>query len=206
MKIMIAIPCMDQVPVLFMRSLVLLQKPDNCTLALKQGSLVYTSRNELAIQAIESESDLVFWVDSDMTFQPDTLLRMIDVLTKNNLDILTALCFRRVKPYTPTLFDKLEIKGEAAEWTEFRDIPNELFEVGGCGLAGMLMKTDVFFDVQNTFGNMFAPIGNNGEDVAFCWRARQCGYHIYCDPTIVFGHVGNMVIDDHFYKAFRGTS
>lgn len=206
MKIMIAIPCMDQVPVLFMRSLVLLQKPDNCTLAIKQGSLVYAARNELAIQALESDSDLVFWVDSDMTFDTDTLLRMIDVLAKNNLDILTGLCFRRVKPFTPTLFDKLEITGEAAEWTEFKDIPDELFEVGGCGLAGMLMKTDVFFDIQSKFGNMFAPIGNNGEDVAFCWRARQCGYHIYCDPSIVFGHVGSMVIDDKFFKAYRGTT
>lgn len=206
MKIMIAIPCMDQVPVLFMRSLVLLQKPDNCTLAIKQGSLVYAARNELALQAIESDSDLVFWVDSDMTFTPDTLLKMIDVLTKNDLDILTGLCFRRVMPYTPTLFDKLEITGEAAEWTEFNDIPDELFEVGGCGLAGLLMKTDVFFDVQTKFGNMFAPIGNNGEDVAFCWRARQCGYHIYCDPAIVFGHIGNMVIDDKFFKAYRGKT
>ena len=203
MKIMIAIPCMDQVPVLFMRSLVLLQKPDNCTLAIKQGSLVYAARNELALQAIESESDLVFWVDSDMTFEPDTLYKMIDVLRKNDLDILTGLCFRRVKPYTPTLFDKLEINGEAAEWTEFGEIPDKLFEVGGCGLAGLLMKSDVFFDVQTKFGNMFAPIGNNGEDVAFCWRARQCGYRIFCDPGIVFGHIGHMVIDDRFYKAYK---
>ena len=202
MKVMIAVPCFDMVDTLFMQSLVLLQKPEDCSLAIKTGSMVYTARNELATRALEMEADLVFWVDSDMVFDPDTLLRMMDALQKNDLDILTALCFRRTQPYTPTLFDKLEMDGEKAEWTEFEEIPDELFEVGGCGLAGLLMKTDVFFDVQARFGNMFAPIGSNGEDVAFCWRARECGYKIYCDPSIVFGHIGNVVIDDKFYKAF----
>ena len=202
MKVMIAVPCFDMVDTLFMQSLVLLQKPEDCSLAIKTGSLVYTARNELAMRALEMEADMVFWVDSDMVFDPDTLLKMMDVLKKNDLDILTGLCFRRTQPYTPTVFDKLEIDGEKADWTEFDPIPEKLFEVGGCGLAGLLMKTDVFFDIQARYGNIFAPIGSNGEDVAFCWRARECGYRIFCDPSIVFGHIGNVVIDDKFYKAF----
>ena len=91
MKVMIAVPCFDMVDTLFMQSLVLLQKPEDCSLAIKTGSLVYTARNELATRALEMEADLVFWVDSDMVFGPDTLLRMMDVLQKNDLDILTAL-------------------------------------------------------------------------------------------------------------------
>ena len=205
MKILIAVPCMDQVPFTFAQSLSTLEKIGECKLAMKAGSLIYTSRNSLAMMAIQMDADFVFWLDSDMVFKADTLIRMMDTLKKNDLDILTGLYFRRVPPYSPVLFDKLEQNGEITEFSEFNKIPDELFEVGGCGFGCVLMKTDVFFDVQSKFGNMFAPRGNNGEDVAFCIRARECGYKIYCDPSIVCGHVGYSVIDDQFYKVFTQT-
>lgn len=206
MKTLIAVPCMDQVPVPFCQSLALLQKVGQCVLAMKSGSLIYTSRNDLATQAVQIEADYVFWLDSDMSFKPDTLVRMMDTLQKNDLDILTGLYFRRVNPFTPVLFDKLEIKGEECEWSEFKEIPDGLFEVGGCGFGCVLMKTDVFFDVHAKYNQMFAPIANNGEDIAFCWRARNCGYKIYCDPSVICGHVGYSVVDDQFYKAFKGAA
>lgn len=205
MRVMIAVPCMDQVPMPFCQSLALLQKPGGCTLAMKAGSLIYTSRNDLATQALRMEADLVFWMDSDMTFAPDTLLRMIDTLQEKDLDILTGLYFRRVQPYSPVLFDRLDITGEVCEWSEFSEIPDGLFEVGGCGFGCVLMRTEVFLDVQGKFGNMFAPLGNNGEDVAFCWRARQCGYKIWCDPSVECGHVAYNTVTRDFYRAFHSA-
>ena len=203
MKILIAVPCMDHVPTPFCQSLALIQKIGDCTLMMQSGSLVYASRDTLATLAVTKEFDYVLWLDSDMVFKPDTLIRMMDTLQKNELDILTGLCFRRVPPYTPTLFDKLEMDGKNCIHTEFDEIPEELFEVGGCGFAAVLMKTDVFLDVSAKFGAMFTPIGQNGEDASFCMRARECGYKIFCDPKIVIGHVGNIVVDDVFYRATR---
>lgn len=204
MKILIAVPCMDQVPAPFCQSLAQIQKVGECVLSMKSGSLIYTARNELATAAIQIEADYVFWLDSDMVFKPDTLIRMFDTLQKNDLDILSGLYFRRVPPYSPVLFDRLEMEGEACNWSEFKDIPEGLFEIGGCGFGCVLMKTDVFLDVFAKFQNCFAPIANNGEDVAFCWRARQCGYKIYCDPSVICGHVGYSVVDDKFFRAFKG--
>ena len=204
MKISIAVPCMDTVATPFCYSLAQLQKIGDCYLTMKAGSLIYTSRNSLAREAIEMEADYVLWLDSDMVFPKDTLVRMMDVLQKNDLDILTGLYFRRVAPFSPVLFDQLEIDGVEAKYTEFEKIPDKLFEVGACGFGCTLMKTDPFFDVQSKFGNMFAPIGNNGEDVAFCWRARQCGFKVWCDPSIICGHVSNSVVDDKFFRAFHG--
>lgn len=193
---------MDQVPAPFCQSLAQIQKTGECVLAMKSGSLIYTSRNDLATQAIQIDADYVMWFDSDMVFKPDTMVRMLDTMQKNDIDILTGLYFRRVPPYSPVLFDKLEMRGEACLWSEFKTIPEGLFEVGGCGFGCVLMKTDVFFDVQSRFGNMFAPIANTGEDLAFCWRARNCGYKIVCDPSVICGHVGYSVVDDQFFKVF----
>lgn len=206
MKILIAVPCMDQVPAAFCNSLAILQKTGDCVLMMKSGSLIYTSRNSLATAAIQEDFDYVFWLDSDMVFKPDTLIRMMDTLKKNDYDILSGLYFRRVPPYSPVLFDKMDIDltAEKADYSEFDHIPDQIFEVGACGFGCVLMKTDVFFDVQSKFGNMFAPIGNNGEDVAFCWRARECGYKIWCDPSVICGHVGYSIVDDQFFKVFHG--
>ena len=203
MKTIIGIPCMDQVPAPFCHSLAQLKTVGECQLIMKTGALIYTSRNDIATMAIKAEAEYVFWLDSDRVFSPDTLVRRMDTVKKNDLDILTGLYFRRVPPYTPVLFDKLEITGEICDFSEFQDIPEGLFEVGGCGFGCVLMKTDPFFDIQSKFGNMFAPIANNGEDIAFCWRARQCGYKIMCDPSVLCGHVGYSVVDDQFFKAFK---
>ena len=201
-KVLIAVPCMDQVPVHFCQSLALLKKVYDCTLVMKSGSLIYSARQEIAKIAIEKEFDYVFWLDSDMVFPADTLERMMATLENHQLDILTGLYFRRVPPYSPVLFDKLELDGQMCNWSEFTEIPNELFEVGGCGFGCVLMKTDVFFDLALRFPHFFAPVGGNGEDVAFCCRAREKGYKIYCDPSIICGHVGYSVVDDKFFKVF----
>ena len=204
MKILIAVPCMDQLPAPFAQSLAMLRKVGDCVLAMQMGSLIYTSRNNLAQQAIQMEADYVFWLDSDMVFEPDILERMMKTMQEHEeIDILTGLYFRRVRPYTPVLFDKLDIRGNICSWSEFHDIPEGLFEVGGCGFGCVLMKTDVFFDVQAKHGNCFAPIANNGEDIAFCWRARDCGHHIYCDPTAICGHIGHIIVDEKFYKTLH---
>lgn len=206
MKTLIAVPCMDSVPSQFAQSLAMLQKVDECAIAFQIGSLIYTSRNELAKKSVEMGADYVFWLDSDMVFTPDVLKRMFKTLKDNDLDILTGLYFRRVHPYSPVLFDQLEIDSEnACHWTNFESIPDELFEVGGCGFGCVLMKTEVFFSVMATFNNMFSPLGNVGEDLSFCWRARQCGYKVYCDPSIALGHIGHTQVTREFYEVYKGT-
>lgn len=204
MKILIAVPCMDQVPVPFCYSLAQMDKPEGCSLTMKSGSMIYSSRDSLAITAFQNDYDYIFWMDSDMQFPRDCLTSMLKTLQEKKLDILTGLYYRRMPPYSPVLFDKLEIDGEIADYTEFTDVPEGLFKVGGCGFGCVLMDVGVFIDVIGKFnGQMFTPIGRNGEDTSFCWRARQCGYEIWCDPSVVCGHVGYSVITKEFAEAFR---
>lgn len=34
-------------------------------------------------------------------------------------------------------------------------------------------------------------IGEIGEDLSFCWKAKQLGFRIYADPQVLPGHLGN---------------
>ena len=205
MKVFIAVPSMDTIPALFAQSLALLKRECDVQIGWEVGSLVYHARNNLARQALKTDADWVLWLDSDMVFAPNTLIRMLKVCNDNDIDFLTAVCFRRKPPYTPCLFDRLEKVEKGASYTALLSVPDGLFQVGGCGFAGVLMRSDVLLSVQSRFeGRMFDPMDGFGEDVSFCWRARQCGYDIWCDSSIEFGHVGNCIVTRGYFEAYNG--
>ena len=201
MKTVIAVPCMEQVAAKFASSLAMLQKVDDCKVAFEVGSLVYNSRNDLARLAVQAQADYVLWLDSDMTFEPNLLQRLMEHM--KDKDMVAGLYFRRSLPYTPVLFKRLVINHDGlVESVGYEDYPQKVFEVAGCGFGGVLMKTEILFDVVGKFGTWFTPIGMVGEDLAFCWRARECGYKIFCDPQIQLGHVGHVVVNEDFYKSY----
>lgn len=204
MRILIAIPCMDQVPAQFAQSLATLNRVDETLVAFQISSLIYTARDELAKKAIELAADYVLWLDSDMVFNPDTLQRLLADIEEG--EIITGLYYRRVSPFSPVAFKKLELVDGRFESEGLNDIPKELFEVEGCGFGCVLAPTDVFVDVASKFGKVFEPYAGGGEDVAFCWRARQCGYKIICDPDIALGHVGHHIITRDFYEVYKGRN
>lgn len=206
-KVLIAVPCMDSLPSLFAHSLAYLRKVGECSLAFEIGSLIYTSRNNLAKKAVEMDADYIMWFDSDMVFQPDTMEKLFQCMEETGADIISGLYFRRVPPFTPVIFDRIEMaKQDGLDiclWSEFDEIPSEPFEVGACGFGCVLMKTDVIFDVQGRFGNLFQPIANCGEDIAFCWRSRECGHKIVCDPSIELGHIGSLTTNREFFENYK---
>ena len=209
-KVLIAVPCMDQLPAQFAHSLATLTsygiEDVQISVWFNLGSLIYTSRDQIAKRALSDEAELVMWFDSDMVFNPDTLIRMLKFIDAG-ADIVTGVYYRRTPPFTPTIFKTMEIDPEtgAAEWTPFDEIPKEPFEVAACGFGCVLMRTEVFVAVFAKFGYMFTPIGNVGEDIAFSWRARQVGYKIIADPSIKLGHVGHTIITEEFFKKYQST-
>ena len=206
-KILIAVPCMDMVSARFAQSLATLKKVGKCTVSFLIGSLIYDSRNKLAGMAVEMDADYILWFDSDMVFQPDTLERMMKVLDAHpQIDVLSALYFRRGHPFTPVLFSKLEVNEKGSlDFEDVKELPDYLFEVAGCGFGCVLMKTDMLLDIAGKEGGgvWFTPIANSGEDCSFCIRARENGYRIFCDPNIHLGHMAYTPVTKGFYQALK---
>lgn len=200
MKVLIAVPCMDQVPAQFAQALATIQHVDQTVVAFQIGSLVYTSRNDLVKVAIQQEADYIFWLDSDMVFGTDTMVRMFEGLKHG--DIVSGLYFRRVAPFSPVIYEKLDIGPDGCTFTEPKEIPGDYFEIEGCGFGCVLMPTTIAMDVLAKYGAPFTPINGIGEDLSFCWRARQLGYKFICDPKIPLGHVGHHVITREFYDSY----
>lgn len=195
-KILICVPSMDMVAAGFAQSLAMLQKGGNETAIMFQvGSLIYEARNKLAKQAITMGADYTMWFDSDMIFEPDTMIRLL----AHNAPMVSGAYFRRSPPYHLVAFDECDT--ESRKWTDLK-LPAETVKCGGVGFGCVLVKTEVLFDVAAKFGTWFEPMNGFGEDLSFCWRARECGYDILLDPSITCGHIGHITVTESFYKAY----
>ena len=195
-KILICVPAMDMVATGFAQSLAMLQKGGNETaIMFEVGSLIYEARNKLAKQAIAMGADYTMWFDSDMIFKPDTMVRLL----AHDVPMVSGAYFRRSPPYHLVAFD--ECDAETRKWSDL-DLPTETVQCGGVGFGCVLVKTEVLFEVAARYKTWFEPVNGFGEDLSFCWRARQCGYDILLDPTVTCGHVGHIVVNEDFYKAY----
>lgn len=203
LKIFIAVPCMDMVAAGFAESLATLEKQGfNCMISFLCGSLIYDARNRLALQALNAEADYVMWFDSDMVFDPDTMLRLYETLELEDADIVSGLYFRRVPPYTPIGFPKFDVVDGEAVFTEYDGELTGVHEVDAIGFGCVLMRADALFHVFARFKDAFSPIAKVGEDLSFCWRAKQLGKKILLDTDVKCGHVGHLIVGEKLYKAY----
>lgn len=203
MKTLIAVPCMDMVNAPFAQSLATLNKEGEVAVSFLVGSLIYESRNKLAKQAISMGADYVLWLDSDMIFDADVLLKMLEHM--KSYDIVSGVYYRRQPPFTPVLFKSVDETEDNTIWEHYNDYPEEgMFEIAGCGFGCVMVKTDVLVDMAFQCGNWFLPIKSCGEDLAFCLRAKSLGYKIMCDPSIQCGHVSHLIVNKEVYKTMGG--
>lgn len=197
MRTLIAIPCMDQVHVGFVRSLLTLEPAgQEICYEISSGSLIYNSRNNLLETAKNEKVDRILWLDSDMTFSPDLLQRLSDDIDQG-CDIVSGLYFGRRPPSNPIIFKDCELVQICDNQmlplaTRYLDYPKDaLFEVAAFGFGCVLMKTEAAAKVVGEYGIMpFMPMGGFGEDLSFCMRARKAGIKLWCDSRIICGHIG----------------
>lgn len=165
-------------------------------------SVVSRARNLLAADMLESEcSDLLF-IDSDINFEPEDILRLMAWGSDPKKGIVAGVPRTRSedKVYITTL-DKDE---------------NGDLTMNGMGLvrakrvatAFMLVRREVFETLAREhpewqyrdnraertltamFDFMLTEEGYIGEDFLFCDRAREHGFEVWIDPTIELGHMG----------------
>lgn len=207
-KTLIAIPCFDTVHTDFAKSLIDLQKPPGTSYTFIKNTLIYDSRNTVAASAIEAGFDRVFWMDSDMVFPPDALIRLSQDMDDNNLEMVSGLYFTRRYPnIRPVLFSKMtyeEHDGVADSEAQFwYDYPEGLVECAAVGFGCCLTSTLLLKAVAESYGSPFTPFSMMGEDMAFCLRVREMGEKIYCDTRIKCGHLGCVEIGEGMYKGLH---
>ena len=195
-KTLIAIPAMDLCPVPFAYSLATLRRDCPSRISVISGAAVHEARNALAREAVEEGCDRVLWLDSDMVFDDDLLIRLGEDLDAG-WDMVCGVYFKRRLPVTPVIYRVIDAENGRAE--VYADYPRDsLFEIAGCGFGAVMMKTEL---LRRMIGNPFTPYGNLSEDLTFCHRATaSVNAKIGCDSRVKVGHAGQMIYSENMYR------
>ena len=189
MKLLIAVPTTDYIHADFVKSLTKLtaelsKQRIAFDVEILSGTLVYFARNKLACKAVNEKYTDVLWLDSDMVFTE----KIVDDLLECEKEMVCGAFVSRRPQFTPCVYSSIE-QGKVEKVKEFGLKP---FRVEGCGFATVLTKADLLRDVMQKFGTCFMPTEYYGEDLAFCWRVKQIGREIWCEPTVRPGHIAHV--------------
>ena len=194
-KTMIAVPAMDMCHTLFAKCLYGLQTDPGTPASFALGSLIYDARNQLAVEAIQRGVDRVLFLDSDMLFNNDLLERLQEDMDQTGAGVVCGLFVTRKPPIEPVIYSVLDME-RADDMIRIRreiytDYPKDsLFEIQACGFGAVLVSVKLFRTILEKEGLPFSPLPGLGEDVSFCFRARQLGSKIYCDSRVKLQHLG----------------
>jgi hypothetical protein len=184
MKVAICTPTPGTVTTSFMLSLLsLLADPRGhriYTLA-SEGSVIHRQRNWLVEQVLKTDADYILWLDSDQTFPPDTLARLV----AHQLPFVACNVPRRRPPFTPTAI----MSDGTTVWTTLEKVQNQSVEpVDLIGLGVALTATSLFRGLKTPFPSS----GEAGEDIAFCRQVAERGVRPFIDHALSWeiGHVG----------------
>jgi hypothetical protein len=159
-----------------------------------RSSILVQSRTRLFEWARDWGADYILWIDSDQTFPPWALLKLLT----RKLPVVAANCRRRHEEVFPTAV-KQDLRGEweLVHTTAAKANADQLEEVHRIGLAFLLMEVKA---VTEALGESLYPIFETrslpdgsflGEDSLFCDRLREAGLKIYVDHAVSLwiGHI-----------------
>ncbi|WP_416897894.1 MAG: hypothetical protein ACMVY4_21005 [Minwuia sp.] len=200
-KIAICIPSGDMVHMDFTVSLSVMlarlgaQRID-CSLYNVKTTILSKGRQTLVNRALASGASHLLFLDSDMSFPPETALQLLG----HRVDIAGVT-------YT-TRRDGALMSSALKRWGERLAVgPDDgLVEADFIGFGGVLIRADVFRAIEKpwfpiAFRGEDPEKGDQwlGEDYGFCEKARAAGYRIHVDAGLSyrFGHAGQRTFRLH---------
>ena len=155
------------------------------------------SRNLCIHKASEMEADRILFVDSDMTFDPDFLNRLME----HDVDVVLGYYDHRPAGTGSEKVDATNLcklgqfsyieQITANEMAEARDDGYDLVQVKGGGLGFALIKMDVFKRIKFPWFDFIEyPTGGVlSEDLYFSEQCKHTGIDIYADTRCYCGHI-----------------
>jgi hypothetical protein len=162
------------------------EKGIQTVLEMDEGTVLSNQRQVLLDKAIEDyAADHILWLDSDMTFPPDTIVRLLAHRKK----VVCATYSKRVEPFHATAFDSID------PVVPVQMNQTGLINVRYSGMGCMLVKAAVVDHIPRPHFPLkwHAPTATwQGEDMGFCDLLYSEGVKIACDLDLSreLGHLG----------------
>lgn len=165
------------------------------------GSLIHHVRSKVAWEFLKSDCNRLFWVDSDMQWEPKDFIRLLALSTEMSI----------VAGAYPAKQEPIIFLGRAAgdmEANRHGCLPVDGFGMGFCCMDRKVIEDAAAAAPMKRFHQLPDPIphtfflpgeevddgkGAEGEDMAFFARAKAQGHQLWVDPSIELGHIGSRI-------------
>jgi hypothetical protein len=175
---------------------------------------IVSARNKLVKDFLNTDADWLFWIDTDMGFESDSLERLIEVADPEVRPIVGGLCFgqkvvaqdglggQKRKSY-PTILKLVEENGFYSTAPATIYPVNQLIECDATGAAFVLVHRSVFqaFENNDWYEEIFYKnnISKFGEDISFCVRAKELGFNTFVHTGVKTNHLKEQWISETEY-------
>lgn len=161
------------------------------------SAVVQWARDEVIDLFLQSTATRLFWIDSDMVWEPEQFMRLLAL--SQYRDVICAAY--PAKKDQPTFY----VNWDADAGLEQGDYG--LMKINGLGLGFTVMSRAVVEQlaakaeriIDDVTGRDMAAVfrigrtdegKRQGEDMAFFSDIRALGYDVFMDPTVDLGHIG----------------
>jgi GT2 family glycosyltransferase len=182
----------------FASALRLLEIPaDQYSVLYVEGADVAYARNLLAEKA-KDVADYIMFLDDDVLPPMNTITKLLS----HQKDVVSGLYFAKQEPYFPQIYLKNKEVAERYDCVEGYQ-KDSLIEIDSCGGGCLLIKAEVFKKLKRPYFQ-YVPKGENnprkGEDFYFCEKAKEAGYKIFCDTSIICKHIGKKYVGPELWE------
>lgn len=167
-----------------------LDKPPGTVVQFETGIDIAINRRAIVRSALESNAEWVWFVDDDMLFPPDHLMRLLS----HEKDVVASLYMNRKPPFYPVAFNRKTVTENGSVWhpVDLRGAPSSgLVEIVAAGAGGLLVRTGVLHKIA--YDRWFVRDGA-GEDLSFCDRVLGAGVPILLDLAARMGHISTYAV------------
>ena len=185
----------------------LLQKPNNSMVLFCHERSPAKSRNILIEQAEQHDCTHVLFIDDDMAYPPDSLMKLLENADK---DLVSGLYFSRTFPHQPLAFDVADENGAALHMYMEEDTPR-IVPIVAAGFGFLLARIESLHKMEKPYVRLGELDPQEWcDDIGFFNRARKAGLQAYCDTEVRVGHIGTMIIwpnkfDGRWYSGYDTT-
>lgn len=182
------------------------------------SALLAQSRNQLAHSFLQSTCTHLLFIDSDMVFRADDVLRLLD----EDKEVIAAICPRKLIDWQAAAdharrhpqASAEEVQLASAIYAGYEPLhagpfdANAPLEVVSIGTGIMLIQREAFERIRRLPGHRVTQVGSDrgievffdtdfvggqfvSEDISFCQRLRAAGGRIFGAPWFRVGHIGS---------------
>lgn len=201
MKICLGIPCTGTVRVETLLTVVgiLTSSPHDFYVDYRTGCYIEENRTSLILTAMRENCEKLFFLDADMEVEPQVVNKLLAL----NKPVVGAAYNNRTPEIEQlpngernvVIYSNVKIADENGNLIRVpsKDIPKAPFRCAGVPTGCMLIDIAAVRKLPMPWFDLtYFEDGklNLGEDIFFCRKMIECGFEVWCDPTIQTKHIG----------------